>query len=44
MIACCGLDCSNCEAYLATWEDNDIKRAKVAKETLLTKLRLLQPV
>ena len=32
MIACCGLDCSECEAYLATREDNDIKRVKVAKE------------
>ncbi|MBW2249517.1 MAG: DUF3795 domain-containing protein [Deltaproteobacteria bacterium] len=27
MIACCGLDCSKCEAYLATQEDNDVKRA-----------------
>jgi len=31
MIACCGLDCSKYEAYLATLEDNDVKRAKVAK-------------
>ena len=32
MIACCGLDCSKCEAYLATQADDDIKRAKVAKK------------
>ncbi len=32
MIACCGLDCSKCEAYLATLEDNDVKRAEVAKK------------
>jgi hypothetical protein len=32
MIACCGLDCSKCEAYLATREDNDVKRAEVAKK------------
>jgi len=33
MIACCGLDCSKCEAYLATQEDNDVKRAEVAKKS-----------
>ena len=32
MIACCGLDCSKCEAYIATIEDDDAKRAKVAKK------------
>jgi len=32
MIACCGLDCSKCEAYLATQEEDDVKRTKVAKE------------
>jgi len=32
MTACCGLDCSKCEAYLATQADDDIKRAKVAKK------------
>jgi hypothetical protein len=32
MIACCGLDCSQCGAYLATQEDDDAKRAAVAKE------------
>ena len=32
MIACCGLDCSKCEGYLATQEDNDAKRAEVAKK------------
>jgi len=31
MIACCGLDCSKCEAYLATREDDDVKRTKVAE-------------
>ena len=31
MIACCGLDCSKCASYLATREDNDAKRAEVAK-------------
>ncbi len=32
MIACCGLNCSKCKAYLATQEDNDVKRAEVAKK------------
>ena len=32
MIAYCGLDCSKCEAYLATQTDNDDKRIMVAKE------------
>jgi len=32
MIACCGLDCSKCEGYLATQEDNDVKRTEVAKK------------
>jgi len=32
MIACCGLDCSKCEGYLATQADDDIKRAEVAKK------------
>ncbi len=32
MIACCGVDCSKCEAYLATREDNDVKRTEVAKK------------
>ena len=26
MIAYCGMDCSKCEGYLATKEDNDTKR------------------
>jgi len=30
MIACCGLDCSQCEAYIATKEDDDSRRAEVA--------------
>ena len=30
MIACCGLDCEKCEAYIATCEDDDAKRAEVA--------------
>jgi len=32
MIACCGLDCSKCEGYLATIEDDDAKRTQVAKK------------
>ena len=32
MIACCGLDCSKCEGFLATQADDDIKRAEVAKQ------------
>jgi hypothetical protein len=32
MIACCGLNCSQCGAYLATQENDDAKRAAVAKE------------
>ena len=30
MIAYCGLDCSKCEAYIATREDDDAMRAEVA--------------
>ena len=32
MIAYCGLDCSNCEGFLATQADSDSKRAEVAKK------------
>ena len=32
MIACCGLDCSKCEGYIATQADDDAKRAEVAKK------------
>lgn len=32
MIAVCGLDCSQCGAFLATKENDDKKRAKVAQE------------
>jgi len=32
MISCCGLDCSKCEAYLATQADDDNKRAETAKQ------------
>jgi len=31
MIARCGMDCSQCEAYKATLEDSDAKRRKVAE-------------
>ena len=31
-IACCGLDCEKCEARLATINNDDALRAKVAKE------------
>ena len=31
MIAFCGLDCSECEAYLATQADDDRQRAETAK-------------
>ena len=30
MIAYCGMDCSSCDAYLATQEDNDGKREETA--------------
>lgn len=30
MIASCGLDCSKCEAYMATQHDDDRERANVA--------------
>lgn len=30
MIACCGLDCVKCEAYIATREDDNRKREAVA--------------
>ncbi|MFH0790045.1 MAG: DUF3795 domain-containing protein [Candidatus Omnitrophota bacterium] len=32
MMAYCGLDCSKCEAYLATQANDDNRRAEVAKE------------
>jgi hypothetical protein len=32
MIACCGVDCSKCEGYIATHEDDDQKRAEVAEK------------
>jgi len=32
MIAYCGLNCSNCDAYLATQEDNDSKRTDTARK------------
>ena len=32
MIACCGLDCSQCGAYQATQANDDAKRAAVAGE------------
>ena len=32
MIACCGLDCSKCEGYLATQSNDDNKRIEVAKK------------
>jgi hypothetical protein len=32
MIAYCGLDCEQCEAYIATQNNDDARRAKVAEE------------
>ena len=32
MIAFCGLDCSKCEAFIATANNDDALRARVAKE------------
>lgn len=32
MIAYCGLDCSKCEAFIATQADDDLKRASVAQK------------
>lgn len=32
MIACCGLDCLKCEAYIATQANDDDKRAETAKK------------
>jgi len=31
MLAYCGLNCSSCDAFLATQEDNDDRREKIAK-------------
>ena len=31
MIGYCGLDCSSCDAYLATREDDDLKREETAR-------------
>ncbi|WP_456385089.1 DUF3795 domain-containing protein [Desulfolithobacter sp.] len=30
MIACCGLDCTRCETYRATRDDDDRKRTEIA--------------
>jgi len=32
MIACCGKDCSKCEGYIATQENDDSKRNEVAEK------------
>ncbi len=32
MIACCGLNCSECEGYIATQENDDEKRSIVAQK------------
>jgi len=32
IIACCGLDCSQCGAYIATKNNDDSKRAEVAAQ------------
>lgn len=32
MLACCGIDCLECEAYLATKYDDNEKRAQVAEQ------------
>jgi hypothetical protein len=32
MIGCCGIDCSECGAYIANKENDDTKRVEVAKE------------
>jgi hypothetical protein len=32
MISCCGLDCSECEGYVATQENDDEKRLIVAQK------------
>jgi hypothetical protein len=32
MIACCGLDCTKCDAFIATANDDDALRAKLAEE------------
>jgi hypothetical protein len=32
MIACCGLDCSKCDAYIATQANDDDKRMEVAQK------------
>ena len=32
LIACCGLDCSQCGAYIATKNNDDSKRMEVAKQ------------
>ena len=30
MISCCGMNCLNCEAYIATKENDDAKRKEIA--------------
>jgi len=44
-IACCGLDCEKCEARLATINNDDALRAKVAKEwSELNKVEITPPM
>lgn len=32
MIACCGLDCSKCDAFIATSRDDNAMRARIAEK------------
>jgi len=43
MLAYCGLDCEKCEAFIATLENDDALRAKVAKEWSETYLIPVKP-
>jgi hypothetical protein len=36
MLSCCGLDCTKCDAFIATANNDDILRAKVAEEWTIT--------
>lgn len=31
-ISCCGLDCETCDAYIATINNDDVKRAEIAEK------------
>lgn len=43
MIACCGLNCEKCDAYIATVNNDDDLRAKTAKKWTEMNHHLIEP-